>query len=95
MTDTEQQPEALTQAAVDAVFSDIKAHWDRMVAESGRTEQMFLALGGPEVSDFLAHYQLAKEHVESLGLAMPTLVEGLSISVSVDGDASGSEEAEA
>lgn len=72
----------LTQADVDDTFMDVKAAWDEMVKESGRSESMFLAMGGEAVSHFLYNYQLAKEHVESQGLVMPVLVKGLSVSIS-------------
>lgn len=74
----------ITQEDVDEVFLDIKAHWDSMVKESGKSEQMFIALGGSEVAHFMMHYQTAKEHVESLGLVMPELVEGLTIKLDSD-----------
>lgn len=76
----------LTQAGVNELFDEAKSVWDSMVKESGRSEEMFIALGGSNVSTFLAGYQQAKELVESEGLVMPTLVEGLTISVSVGGE---------
>lgn len=72
----------LTQADVDDTFIDIKVAWDKLVKESGRSESMFIAMGGEIVSHFLYNYQVAKEHVESQGLVMPVLVKGLSVSVS-------------
>lgn len=78
----------LTQADVNEMFVEAKSVWDGMVKESGRSEEMFIALGGSNISTFLADYQQAKDFVESEGLVMPTLVEGLTISVSVGGEES-------
>lgn len=76
----------LTQTDVNEMFDEAKSVWDGLVKESGRSEEMFIALGGSDVSSFLADYQQAKDFVESEGLVMPTLVEGLTISVSVGGE---------
>lgn len=75
--------EKLTQEKIDGIFGEIKSEWDKMVKESGRSESMFIALGGKTPSNFLAYYQMAKEHVESEGLIMPELVKGLKVSVSI------------
>lgn len=75
--------EQLTQEHVDAVFKEAKAEWDAMIEKAGLTEEMFIALNpGKLASTWLAGYQMTKEHVESLGLVMPVLREGLSVTVS-------------
>lgn len=77
-----EESEVFTQEQINESFIEIKAEWDKLVKESGRSESMFLAMGGEIVSHFLYNYQVAKEHVESQGLVMPALVKGLSVSVS-------------
>lgn len=74
--------EKLTQEKVNEVFKEIKAAWDARVATSGRSEKMFVALDTTGfVVDFMYNYQLAKEHVESEGLVMPELIEGLIVNI--------------
>lgn len=73
----------MTQETVDETFKEAKQQWDAMIEKSGLSEEMFIALNpGKMASTFLAGYQMAKEHVESLGLVMPVLREGLSVKVS-------------
>ncbi len=73
----------MTQETVDETFKAAKAEWDAMIEKSGLTEEMFIAINpGKLASTFLAGYQMAKEHVESLGLVMPLLREGLSVKIS-------------
>lgn len=79
---SEEQTE-MTQEVVDETFKEAKQQWDDMIEKSGLSEDMFIAINpGKMASTFLAGYQMAKEHVESLGLVMPVLKEGLEISVS-------------
>lgn len=71
----------LTQEKVDEMFAEIKAEWDKRVKASGEREAMFIALDKTGfVAEFFYNYQRAKEHVESQGLVMPELVEGLKVS---------------
>lgn len=75
--------EQMTQEQVNEVFEAAKLEWDAMIEKSGLTETMFIALNpGKMASTFLAGYQMVKEHVESLGLVMPVLREGVSVTVS-------------
>lgn len=73
----------ITQEKVDELWVEAKAEWDQKVAESGRSEQMFICTDKTGfVANFLTEYQIAKETVEARGLVMPDFVQGLSISVS-------------
>lgn len=75
--------EELTQEIVDENFARIKAEWDKKVKESGMREGMFVVMDKTGfATHFLYNYQLAKEHVESQGLVMPELVQGLKVSYS-------------
>ena len=69
--------EQVTQEQVNEAFKSFKDLWDQAVIESGETESMFIALGLG--TNMLAAYQEIKEEVESLGLVMPTLKEGLEV----------------
>ena len=72
----------LTQEKVNEIFTEIKQEWERSVYESGETEQMFIALDKTGyVSSFMFSYQQVKEYVESCGLEMPALVEGLKVNI--------------
>lgn len=71
----------LTQEKVDEIFVEIKKEWDLLIAKSGQSASMAIALGCKGVSEFLCKYQEAKEVVESQGLVMPVLVEGLSVTI--------------
>lgn len=68
----------VTQEEVNRTFNMIKEEWDSMVKASGKTEKMFVAIGDGAPS-FLYQHQQLKEQVEGLGLIMPVLVEGLTI----------------
>ena len=72
----------LTQEVVDSVFVEIKAEWDRAVSESGQTENMFLITDrSGYTANFMHKYASAKEYVESKGLVMPILIDGLSVEI--------------
>lgn len=68
----------VTQEEVNRTFNMIKEEWDSMIKASGKTEKMFIVMGDG-ASSFLYQYQQLKEQVEGLGLIMPVLVEGLTI----------------
>ena len=71
----------LTQEKVNEMFAEVRSEWDKRVSESGRSEEMFIAMDSTGfVAEFLYQYQRVKEQVESLGLVMPELVKGLKVS---------------
>lgn len=70
----------LTQDEVNETCENLKKVWDEHVTASGMSEQMFIILDKTGFSSqFLCNYSLAKEHVESLGLVMPELVKGVTV----------------
>lgn len=70
----------LTQEEVNNVFESLKKVWDDHVEASGLSEQMFIILDKTGFSSrFLYNYSLAKENVESMGLIMPELVKGVTV----------------
>lgn len=71
----------VTQVEVDEAFNKvIKPQWDKMVEESGQSEMMFIALSNDGLATaFLYNYSQAKKQAESLGLIMPELVAGLTV----------------
>lgn len=72
----------MTQEQVNEVFEAAKVEWEAMIEKSGLSEEMFIAINpGKLASTFLAGYQMAKEHIESLGLVMPVLKECLEVTV--------------
>lgn len=80
--------EEITQDLVNEIFIKMSTMWDDKFEASGhKLVASFIA----EDKDgwalqFLAEYQMAKENVESLGLFMPVLVEGVSIKLTEEGD---------
>lgn len=74
------EPE-ITQELVNNTFIEMSELWIDKFEESGHK---LIASFVAENKDgwavqFLAQYQMAKENVESLGLFMPILVEGITI----------------
>jgi len=81
MTDkVEEQPE-ITQELVDKVYIEMSAMWDDKFEASGhRLTASFVAENKDGWAvQFLAEYQMAKENIESLGLTIPMLIEGVTI----------------
>tara|TARA_R110000744_G_C19363554_1_gene561647 strand:- start:565 stop:831 length:267 start_codon:yes stop_codon:yes gene_type:complete len=79
MTD-KKEPE-ITQELVDNTFIGMSEMWlDKFEASGHRLVASFVAENKDGWAvQFLAEYQMAKENVESLGLFMPVLVEGITI----------------
>lgn len=70
----------LTQDQVDEMVVGLKEQWDSRVAESGYSEQMFVVMDQTGFArPFLYQYDLAQKEIQALGLVMPDLVEGLTI----------------
>lgn len=68
-------PENLTQEEVDQIAAECKREWDKSVADSA----LFgISHDGVQV---LALYEQMREHVESLGLTLPPLVEGMTVTL--------------
>ena len=88
MNSKQEEQVEITQELVDQTFIEISELWLDKFEESGhKLVASFVA----ENKDgwavrFLAEYQMAKENVESLGLVMPVLVEGITIKLSEEGD---------
>lgn len=79
-----EEKQEITQELVDKTFIEMSTMWDDRFEESGhKLVASFVAedKDGWAVQ-FLAEYQMAKENVESLGLTMPVLVEGITIKLS-------------
>lgn len=75
------QPE-LTQEIVDEECGKLGDIWQEKVTDSGLSQSMFIATNEDSfATEFLGFYQLTKEHVESLGLVMPIIVEGVEVSI--------------
>lgn len=80
--------EELTQEIVNEEAANLRSHWEDKVTESGLSQSLFIAKNEDGfATEFLSLYQAAKEYVESLGLVMPVVVEGVDVKVndSVDG----------
>lgn len=69
-----------TQEEIDKIFLDIKSEWDKIVADSGKSEQMVIALNIGGASEFIYHYWQFKEAAKEKGLRVPELVKGLRLS---------------
>lgn len=75
------EPE-LTQEIVDEECDKLRDIWQKKVTESGLSQSLFIAKNEDGfATEFLSLYQAAKEHVESLGLIMPVIVEGVEVKV--------------
>tara|TARA_R110002012_G_scaffold49804_5_gene128868 strand:- start:2829 stop:3113 length:285 start_codon:yes stop_codon:yes gene_type:complete len=76
-----EQPE-LTQEVVDEEAVKLRNLWNDKVTESGLSQSVFIVKNEDGfATEFLSLYQAAKEHVESLGLIMPVIVEGVEVKV--------------
>lgn len=84
---TEEKQE-ITQELVDKTFIEMSTMWDdAFEASEHKLHASFVAENKDGWAvQFLAEYQMAKESVESLGLTMPVLVEGITIKLSDGGD---------
>lgn len=82
-----EQKQEITQELVDHIFIEMSELWMDKFEESGhRLTASFIAENKDGWAlQFLAEYQMAKEHIEGLGLVMPVLVEGVTITLS-EGD---------
>lgn len=82
------EPEKITQEMVDEIFIEMSTMWDdRFEASGHRLVASFIAEDDDGWAlQFLAEYQMAKDNVESLGLTMPVLVEGITIKFNEQGD---------
>lgn len=75
--------EQMTQEHVNEVFALAKTEWEEAIKKSGLSEAMFIAKNEAQwATTFLAGYEEARKHVESLGLIAPVISEGLSVTVS-------------
>lgn len=73
----------MTQEEANQAFEEIKKAWDKVVKESGQTEQMFIALDKTgKAANFLHRYWQATFAVAEEGLEMSELVKGLKVSYS-------------
>lgn len=74
--------EELTQEIVNEEAANLRSHWEDKVTESGLSQSLFIAKNEDGfATEFLSFYQAAKEYVESLGLVMPVVVEGVDVKV--------------
>lgn len=80
----EEVMEEITQELVDKTFIEMSEMWlDKFEASGHKLIASFVAENKDGWAvQFLAQYQMAKENVESLGLVMPVLVEGITINLS-------------
>lgn len=70
----------LTQDQVDEMAVGLREQWDSRVADSGYSEKMFVVMDRTGfATPFLYQYDLAQKEIRDLGLVMPDLVEGLTI----------------
>tara|TARA_R110000787_G_C13443392_1_gene446694 strand:+ start:17435 stop:17701 length:267 start_codon:yes stop_codon:yes gene_type:complete len=75
--------EEITQELVNNTFIEMSEMWiDKFEASEHKLVASFVAENKDGWAvQFLAQYQMAKENVESLGLFMPVLVEGITINL--------------
>jgi len=64
----------LTQEEVDSAFLEIKKAWDKVIEESGMTEEEFIAADTSGCCEYyLSRQKELREQVESVGLKAPDL----------------------
>lgn len=80
--------EEITQELVDQTFIEMSSLWDDKFQESGHKLVTSFVTENKDgwAVQFLAEYQLAKESVESIGLVMPVLVEGITVKLTENED---------
>lgn len=67
----------VTQEEIDLSMVKLKAMWDNKVQQSGKSEAEFIATDDTGfATSMLYNYEVAKIHVESLGLVMPIMAQG-------------------
>ena len=71
----------LTQEIVDKVFEEIKSEWDKAVAESGKTQAVFIATNRKYAAHFMHNYKLAQDATKAHGLSAPDLFPGVEIKI--------------
>ena len=83
-----EEKKEITQELVDQTFIEMSELWLDKFEESGhKLVSSFIAENKDGWAvQFLAEYQMAKENVESLGLVMPVLVEGVNVILTEEGD---------
>jgi hypothetical protein len=72
--------EVPTQEDIDTIHPLALKDWAKLLKESGKSELMFKI--SHEGMQFMAEYQIVKEHAEAKGLTMPDLFEGTKITLS-------------
>lgn len=66
-----EQEQELTQENIDTLHNLALEDWSNLLKESGKSELMLkMSHRGMQ---FMGHYQMMKEHVESKGFVMPEL----------------------
>lgn len=84
----------ITQELVNSTFIEMSEMWiDKFEASEHKLVASFVAENKDGWAvQFLAQYQMAKENVESLGLFMPVLVEGITVKLTDGEDADADQE---
>ena len=70
----------VTQKDIDSGVEAARQQWDLLLSESGKTQSVFIATD-KKASAFLAEYESIREYVESEGLKMPQLIEGVTVNL--------------
>ena len=72
----------LTQEVVNEECDKLSDIWNEKLTESGLSQDIFIATNEEGfATKFLGFYQITKAMVESLGLVMPVIVEGVEVSI--------------
>ena len=66
-----------TQADIDKIHPLALEDYEKLLKESGKSELMFKV--SHEGIQFMAQYQMMKDHAESEGFTMPELFDGTTI----------------
>ena len=76
----------VTQENVNSAVHEARQSWEKMVADSGSSQTLFIATN-KKATQFLADYTTIQLEVKKLGLDMPDLIDGVKVSFpDVDGD---------
>ena len=68
----------LSQSDIDEAVLEAREGWEKMVAESGVGQTLFIAQRG-DATEYLARYETMREVILEQGYDMPPLVKGVKV----------------
>lgn len=72
--------EEITQEIIDAGVNQAREQWQKILAESGMSQTMFIATN-KDGMQFLGEYEMMRETLKDKGWELPDLVDGLKVNL--------------